>query len=195
MADPSFRLLAFFVFTCCISPDHILAGSASKLDSAWRTYANKKLGYCVEYPSRWVRATAFEGEGIYFETGEKKFSLPIAEIDVSVLDDKILQTEDYVRIHLEGLRKFERAEQVEILESRAIALPNAAGLLNKNRYFDPQDGKPWVDELVVAVHGQKLYRLELECRADRIGRFEPVFARVLKSFRLDCNERHWYSRQ
>jgi hypothetical protein len=195
MGRISLRLLAFLACAYCISPGPGFSGSSSKLDSAWRTYSNKQLGYCVEYPSRWVREKAVEGDGIYFETGEKKFSLPIAEIDVSVVDDQPLQTEDYVRIHLEGLRKFERAEQVEILESRAIALPNLAGLLNKNRYFDPQDGKPWVDELVVAVYGEKLYRLELECRADRIERFEPVFSHMLKSFRLECNERHWYSRQ
>jgi hypothetical protein len=136
----------------------------------------------------------FDGGGMYFETGEKKFSLPTGEIDVSVLRDMVLQTQDYIQMHLEGLVKFERAQRVEILESRSITLPDAAGMLTKNRYFDPQDGRPWIDELVVVARGDKLYRLELECRADKVGRFEPVFSRVVNSFHLDCNARHWYSR-
>src|SRR5947209_7359511 len=73
-------LLALLACAYCIS-----AGAFSKLDSSWKTYSNPKLGFCVEYPARWVRSSAFEGDGMYFETGVKKFSLPIGEIDVSIV--------------------------------------------------------------------------------------------------------------
>lgn len=126
---------------------------------------------------------------MYFETGVQKFSLPIGEIDVSVLRDKPLQTADYLKVHLEQLRKFERAEQLELLETRSITLSDIGGFLTRNRYFDPQDQRPWFDELVVVGRGDRLFRLELECRAESLPRFEPVFSRVLNSFHLNCNAR------
>jgi hypothetical protein len=143
-----------------------------------------------------VRATAFEGDGMYVETGVKKFSLPIGEIDVSVVRDGVVPLEDYIKLHVESLRKFERAQDVEVLETRAITLRDASGVLIRNRYFDPQDAKPWIDEFAVVMQrdSERIYRLELECRADAVQRFEVVFERVLNSFHLDCNERHWFSR-
>jgi hypothetical protein len=150
----------------------------------------------VEYPAHWVRAAAFDGDGMYFETGVKKFSLPIGEIDVSILRDGIVPLQDYIKLHVENLRKFERAQDVEVLETRAITLGDLSGVLTRNRYFDPQDAKPWIDELVVVTRrdNEKVYRLELECRADVVQRFEAVFTRVLNSFHVDCNDRHWFSR-
>ena len=83
-----------------------------------------------------------------------------------------------------------------MLETRAITLGDLNGVLARNRYFDPQDATPWIDELVVVAQrdNEKVYRLELECRADAVQRFEAVFTRVLNSFHVDCNDRHWSSR-
>lgn len=133
---------------------------------------------------------------MYVETGVKKFSLPIGEIDVSIVRDGVVPPEDYIKLHVESLRKFERAQDVEVLETRPITLHDLSGVLTRNRYFDPQDAKPWIDELVVVMQRDngKIYRLELECRADAVQRFEAVFARVLNSFQLDCNDRHGFSR-
>jgi hypothetical protein len=133
---------------------------------------------------------------MYVETGVKKFSLPIGEIDVSVVRDGVVPLEDYLKLHIESLQKFERARDVEVLETRAITLHDVSGVLMRNRYFDPQDARPWIDEVAVVTQrdSEKIFRLELECRADSLQRFEAVFTRVLNSFHLDCNERHWFSR-
>src|SRR6516162_151919 len=97
-------LLALLACAYCIS-----AGSFSKLDSSWKTYSNAKLGFCVEYPAHWVRSSAFEGDGMYVETGVKKFSLPIGEIDISIVRDGAVPLQDYIKLHVENLQKFERA--------------------------------------------------------------------------------------
>ncbi len=76
-----------------------------------------------------------------------------------------------------------------MLESRSVSLLDAEGLLTKTRYFDPQERQTWADVLVLATHGGTRFRLELECRADQLPRFEPVFQRVLNSFRADCAAR------
>lgn len=179
-------LLCATVLLVCASGS-VQAGSAARLDESWKTYANKQVGYCISYPNRWVRGEAADGAGMWVESGIKKFSIPQGEMDVMAVSEPATRMAEYLQSHLEGLQKFERAEKVELLENRDIALPGAAGLLAKARYFDPQDGATWIDEVVLAKRENLLYRLELECRANQLDRFERVFMRFVESFRLDCN--------
>jgi hypothetical protein len=158
-----------------------------RLDSAWKKYSNPDFGYCVEYPSRWLRGNAYDGAGMYFESGFKTHSRPQGEIDVTALSG--LETVDYLQTHFEGLKRFERAENLKVLEQREMPLPGTTALFTKDGYSDPLDHTEWVDEIVLARTSNMLYRLELECRLDQIERFEPVFARFVQSFRIDCSSR------
>lgn len=163
------------------------APSTHHLDSAWKKYSNADFGYCVEYPSRWLRGKAFDGAGMYFESGLKTYSRPQGEIDITALSD--LKTVDYLQTHFEGLKRFERAENLQVLDQREMPLPGATALFTKDGYSDPLDHTEWIDEIVLARNSNTLYRLELECRRDQIDRFEPVFARFVQSFRVDCSSR------
>jgi hypothetical protein len=158
--------------------------SLNRLDSAWKKYSNDDLGYCVSYPSRWARGEAFDGAGMYFEVGVKKHARPSGEMDISAFSN--LKPVEYLQTHLEGLKKFERAKDLQVLEQREIPLLGSVALFTKDSYFDPQDRTNWIDEIVLVRHQGVLYRLELECRADQIERFEPVFGQFVQTFRLDC---------
>ena len=157
-----------------------------KQDSSWKRYANKDFGYCVDYPAKWARDNAFDGAGMYFETGLKKFSMPIGEMDVnaSPSPEGLAETVD---VHLQGLRKFQRAQKMEVLDRREVILLGAPALLTKDRYFDPLDGAKWVNEMLLTRHNKLLYRLELVCRADHLDRFEAAFSRFVGTFKFDCN--------
>ena len=61
------------------------AAISIKADRSWKRYRNTEYGYCVSYPSRWVRGEAFEGAGLFVETGLKKFSRPMGAIDFEAL--------------------------------------------------------------------------------------------------------------
>lgn len=163
------------------------APSTHRLDSAWKRYSNDDLGYCVSYPSRWLRGQAFDGAGMYFETGLKKYGRPAGEMDISAFSG--LETVDYLQTHLEGLKKFERAKNLEVLDQRDMPLLGSTALFTKDSYSDPLDHTDWVDEIVLARDGQMLYRLELECRKDQIDRFEPLFVQFVQSFRFDCGSK------
>lgn len=162
------------------------AGSTPKLDRSWKRYYNQRWGYCVSYPSRWISGDAFEGGGFFVETGVKRLSRPLGEIDIAALAEPRSTLLENVEAHLDGLKKFERAEQMQILERREMQLVGEAALFTKDRYYDPQDRASWIDEIVFANRKQTLYRLELECRADQVVRFEPVFAYLLSTFQFDC---------
>ncbi|MBV9611057.1 MAG: hypothetical protein JO091_01230 [Acidobacteriaceae bacterium] len=166
------------------------AGSAPKQDSSWKRYYNTQWGYCVSYPARWRRGDAFEGSGIFVETGTKKQSNPLGEIDIAALPAPVekpqLSFVDDVQVHLEGLQKFERAQQMELLEQRPMDFFSHSALFTKERYYDPLERARWVDEMVFTQRENVLYRLELECRADQLARFEPVFTRFVSSFEFDC---------
>src|SRR5438270_623208 len=110
--------------------------STHRLDSAWKKYSNGDMGYCVSYPSRWLRGVAFEGAGMYFETGTKKYGRPSGEMDVSAFSD--VKPVEYLQTHLEGLKKFERAENLQVLEQRDIPIPGTTASFTKDTYFDPQ---------------------------------------------------------
>jgi hypothetical protein len=131
---------------------------------------------------------AFDGSGFFVETGVKKRSRPLGEIDIAALSERFTLV-DAVQAHLDGLKKFERAEQMQILEKREMQILGHAALFTKDRYYDPQDRASWIDEIVFANRNQTLYRFELECRADQLVRFEPVFTYVVSTFQFDCSSK------
>jgi len=128
------------------------AKSAPKQDRSWKHYRNPQLGYCLSYPSRWVKGEGFDGAGFWIESGEKKFSKPLGAIDVAVLTppqialltSPVALAENF-QVHLDGLQKFERAERIEVLEKRDTELLGAAALYVKDRYYDPMDRATWIE--------------------------------------------------
>jgi hypothetical protein len=170
------------------------ASQPGKQDRDWKPYTNLQWGYCVSYPSRWLKGDAYDGAGMFVETGIKKYSKPLGEIDVSALaadlaaaaHTKPVNLVDNLEVHFDGLKKFERAEGIEILEKRDMEILGSSALFSKDRYYDPQDRATWVEEIIFTYHKGALYRLELECRDDQLERFEPVFQTFVSTFRFDC---------
>ncbi|MBV9761391.1 MAG: hypothetical protein JO340_12565 [Acidobacteriaceae bacterium] len=170
-----------------------------KQDRTWKLYTNAQWGYCVSYPSRWLKGDAFDGAGIYVKTGLKKYSKALGEIDVGVLPDEAEPVaratpvslvrhslvED-LEMHFDGLKRFERAESIEILEKREMQIVGSSALFTKDRYYDPQERATWLEEIIFTHHNGALYRLELECRDDQLPRFEPVFQTFVRTFRFGC---------
>jgi hypothetical protein len=165
-----------------------------RLDRQWKRYRNSEYGYCVSYPSRWVRGEAFEGAGLFVETGLKKFSRPVGAIDFEVLssvpkDARALPVSlaESLEDHLAGLQKFERAERMEILEKREMQVQGSAALFTKHRYYDPQDRATWMEEVVFVNRNENLYRFEMDCRAEQFRRFAPVFEYLVGTVQFDCS--------
>src|SRR5258708_3373071 len=115
-----------FAFSSLL-PAMVTAGGIPKQDRSWKRYYNPSFGYCVSYPSRWLRGEAFDGAGLFVKTGASRFSRPLGAIDFGVLESPpadarlapINLVED-LRVHMAGLQKFERAERVEVLETREL---------------------------------------------------------------------------
>lgn len=174
-------------------PALVHAGGIPKQDRSWKPYYNRSFGYCVSYPSRWLRGEAFDGAGLFVKTGASRFSRPMGAMDFAVLDSPpedarlapVSLVEDW-RVHLAGLKKFERAERMEILEQRELKFLGHSALFTKSRYYDPQERANWAEEILFINRDGTLYRLELECRLDQLGRFEPVFSQLMNTFQFDC---------
>jgi hypothetical protein len=164
-----------------------------KLDRSWKRYKNNEYGYCVSYPSRWVRGEAFEGAGLFVETGSHKFSRPEGAIDFEALaneqkDARLLPgiLAESLQDHLDVLQKFERAERMEILEKRELQVQGSAALFTKHRYYDPQERSTWMEEVLFVNRHDTVYRFEMDCRADQIERFAPVFEYLVGTVQFDC---------
>lgn len=163
-------------------------------DRAWKKYTNHQAGYCVSYPRRWQHGEVFEGAGMYAATGITRYSLPAGALDISVFPDdsatvKKVSLSGDMQAHLDGLRKYVKAEETQILEQRHIEIAGAEGLLLKARYFDPRERSFWIEEVALTRRDGLLYRMELQARADQVRRFEPVFARFAGSFQFHCGAR------
>jgi hypothetical protein len=172
---------------------YINIGENLKADRSWKRYHNASSGYCVNYPSRWSKSDAFEGAGLVVRTGTGQSSRPTGAIDLGPLsvplEDARMQPVNLfenLQDHLAGLRKFVRAERLEILSQREILFQGNPALFTKNRYYDPLDRATWVEEILFVNHAQTLYRVELQCRADQLERFEPVFLYLLSTFQFNC---------
>lgn len=164
-----------------------------RLDRSWKRYRNTEYGYCVSIPSRWVKGVAFEGAGLYVKTGMQRFSRPVGAIDFEALestpkDARVLASSlaDSLQDHLTGLRKFERAERMEILEKRETSVQGNAALFAKDRYYDPQERATWMEEVLFVNRNETVYRFELDCKADQIERFAPVFEHLVGTVQFDC---------
>lgn len=170
------------------------AGSVLRQDRAWKVYLNRATGFCVSYPSRWAKSETYDGSGLAVATGTKKHSpIPVGSMDVSALPIPRVQVrpaalalDDDFDVQLVGLKKFARAEQVEILERRTFTLGATPSLFVKIRYLDPRDRRLWMDEVIFARRDGLGYRLELETRADQLQRFEANFTQFVNSFQIDC---------
>lgn len=183
----------------------VFAGSRPKIeippardDGAWKNYYNRQAGYCVDYPSHWVSGEAFEGSGFFLLPAPNRHSSSLAEIDGAVLPEGLRPEAalpgnaasftliEEAQLHVEHLGKFGLAEQPKLVEQHDTLLFGSPALFTEDSYYDPQNHQAMVDEIVFANHAGMLYRLELASRADELDRFEPVFQRLVGSFRFNC---------
>jgi len=192
----SYRLAALVCAMLAVS-ELGSAGSVLRQDRAWKVYLNRATGFCISYPSRWAKSETYDGSGLAVATGTKKHSpIPVGSMDVSALATPGVQVrsatlaldEDF-DVQMAGLKKFARAEQVDILERRRFTLAASPSLFVKIRYLDPRDRRLWIDEIIFARRDGLSYRLELETRADQLDRFESNFAQFVNSFQMDCGSR------
>lgn len=193
-----------WIFVLCVgmlSPWSLLPGgvaSVPKQDRSWKQYRNKRGNYCVSYPSRWMKGDAYDGAGLFVRVGQTKYAAsPLGEIDVSVLEPgeplprvAALNLADNVQFHLEGVMKFQRAQQVQVMETRRITIADHPALFSKDRYFDPLERASWMEEVIFVNRDDQLYRLELVCLAKDAERFERVFQQVVDSFSFNCSSTH-----
>jgi hypothetical protein len=171
------------------------AGSVLRQDRAWKMYLNRTTGFCIAYPSRWAKSETYDGSGLAVTTGVKKRSpIPVGSMDVSALSlpttqihSASLAFDDEFELQMAGLKKFARAEQVEVLEKRTFTLATSPSLFVKIRYLDPRDRRLWIDEVIFTKHDRLSYRLELETRADQLDRFEANFTQFVNSFQMECS--------
>jgi hypothetical protein len=178
-------------------PIYTPAGSVLRQDRAWKVYLNRTTGFCISYPSRWVKTETYDGSGLAVTTGIKKHSpIPVGSMDVSALAvpgtqvrAASLALDSDFDLQLAGLKKFARAEQVEVLDRRTFTLGESPSLFVKIRYLDPRDRRIWMDEIIFARRDGLSYRLELETRADQLQRFEANFTQFVNSFQMDCASR------
>jgi hypothetical protein len=189
-------VICFAVLSLLGVPVESASTPANRLDLAWAQYYNPDGRYCVSYPQRWYKSDAFDGSGLYVMSGPKKHTRATGEIDVVLfhepgsndLHTATISLKDSFNSHVEGLQKFERAERIKVLEQHPMTVAGVAGLFTKDKYYEPQDRSYWMEEIIFLGRGTDVYRLEMECKAEQVARFEPVFSHLVQSFQFNCGQ-------
>ncbi len=169
------------------------AESQPRQDRAWKHYVDKGTGYCISYPSRWIRSNEHAAGSFYVTTGISRYSMPIALLDVSTTAEDTQEgsappvslDSDY-QSHVEGLQKFVRVSDLQTLDQRKLTVGGQPALFTRAQYADPKERSDWMDAVVLLHWDHVLYRLELQSKATSWPRFEPVFQHFVESFRTDC---------
>jgi hypothetical protein len=141
----------------------------------------------MEYPKRWIREAGADGSSMAFYTGLKRYSTPTGEMDITILTTQD-DTAELLQAHMDGMKRFARAEHIEILDRRKLTVGGSPAMLTKDQYRDPLEKQDWTEEIIVTRHDNKLYRLEMACRTDQVTRFEVMFSRLVRSFAFSCKK-------
>lgn len=171
-------LLAVSAFPGSLKP------GSRKEDTSWKNYYNAQGSYCVDYLSKWTSGKAFDGAGFFVKPAKS-----LAEIDVALFKDHRAGAalSDEVQIHLDSLKKFELAQNVQLLDRHETTISEGhPALFAKHSYYDPQNNATIVDEIIFSENAGMLFRLELTSPEDELARFHPLFQRLVNSFRFDC---------
>jgi hypothetical protein len=168
--------------------------------SGCRHYFNSNYNFCIEYPKKWQRNEALDGNAIaLLPPGQRAGPLPYSAIFVgghvnqtSEQDENRGETLD--EIFESGLKAFQegdaafKATQLKVTERRRSRLVGYPVLVSTIEYV--LDNRYWQEhQILILTRSDAVFELTLTCRADQIQKFTPIFNGIVHSFRIRCNSR------
>ncbi len=174
-----------------LSPDD--AQSAGTLQGRWKTYRNRRWGFCVSYPPGWVLKEGINGAGASASLVNSG-SLPGRPLlSVGALPNQLVNLtsgaprtlEENFQVDLDGLRE-SHAEHMKVLRERRTKFRGLPALVTIKRYDDPGNNMTQVEETLWIMKDQVLYSVELKCPLGEVASMEAIYKKMIRTLMLDC---------
>jgi len=185
-------LLVAPVMGCALAAASLLQLQADSGGTA--VYWNRRWNFCIDYPSAWVPYEPFDRSGVELRASGNRASTGVISVgglptqaredDPSKLQTPLEQLEW-------ALQEMGRSDEVQVLKAKEKGSREVAGHPGANVTFSYRDHSgSWLAKELNFAQGEVTFSLGLKERREDQDKFEPVFERVVQSFRLDCRSAH-----
>lgn len=167
---------------------------AQRANAGWARYRNQRWGFCVSYPSTWAKMEGADQSGAAFFSPTRR---PGAQTSISVgalpnqpsdaTQPRLKTLSEIFQDSQVGLREYWHAQQVVVLSKREEYFRGEPAMLTEIQYRDHNDGLTWIEETLRVNHDQVIFTFDLRCQPPELGALNPIFKKITRDFRFDCN--------
>lgn len=154
-----------------------------------KQYCQPDQGFCFSYPSTWQTLGQSVGDGVVIAPQQKSSRELWDEITVAAIvppprgGEAAITIDQVIDTAMNSLRG--EGLNPETLQRQVRTVGDLPAQMLKVRYHDKNAGREWVEELVfIEGPDQEIYSVALKSSPATLGRMEPAFASVLRSWKL-----------
>jgi len=155
-----------------------------------KRYCQPEIGFCFRYPSTWMMlGEVFGGNGVVVAPEQKEDRALWDAITVALVapapegDEEGPGLDGIVEQSAVAMR--EAGQNFVTLQRQERAVDHKPAQLLKVQYKEKTSGRDWIEELVF-IQGpeNEIYSVALKCAPQNVGKLEPAFAELLRSWAL-----------
>jgi len=158
--------------------------------AGWKEYCHTDYGFCFQYPSSWVSlGPIFDGNGIVVAPPQKQDRALWDEVTVALMilppegDEDPVSIDQAIERAVSSVR--ESGQNFDTVQRQQRTVDGNPAQILKLHYVDKSSGHEWIEELVfVAGPDSEIYSAGLKCGPESLAHLEPLFSRIVDSWRL-----------
>lgn len=158
--------------------------------SPWTRYCQPDDGFCFRYPGSWkMLGPIFNGNGVVVAPVQKLEESLWNEITVAMIapppsdGQEPLGLNGVIEQAAAGMR--DAGQNFQTLQRQQRTVNGKPAELLKAQYREKSSGRDWVEEIVfIEGPDSEIYSVALKSAPENLGRLEPVFAEVLRTWSL-----------
>ena len=150
-------------------------------------------GFCFSYPASWVMLGEAFGDGVVVAPQQSIDRTLWDEITVATIvpapadGDTAMTIDQVIDTAMNNMR--DRGDGPQTLQRQVRTVDGLPAQMVKLRYHDQETNRDWIEELVfVEGPAGEIYSVALKASPASIGRIEPSFAGILRSWTLQRPE-------
>jgi hypothetical protein len=155
-----------------------------------KQYCHPEYGFCFKYPSSWLSlGPIFDGNGIVIAPPQRQDRALWDEVTVALMIPPPEGDEDPVSvdqaIDKAVLSVRATGQNFDTVERQQRIVDGNPAQVVKLHYVDQSSGREWMEELVfVEGPDSEIYSAGLKCAPESLARMEPLFSRIVDSWKL-----------
>jgi hypothetical protein len=158
--------------------------------AAWKEYCHPDYGFCFKYPSSWVSlGSIFDGNGIVVAPPQKQDRALWDEVTVALMipppegDEEPISIDQAIERAVSSVR--ESGQNFDTVQRQQRTVDGNPAQVVQLHYVEKSNAREWIEELVfVEGPDSEIYSAGLKCAPESLSRMEPLFSRIVDSWKL-----------